>query len=454
MKFLALLLLTLVSLPAQTVYYLLWFDTEDYIDPRADDAAMNLAQGLEKLDVKATFKVVGEKARVLESRGRRDVIRALARHDIGYHSDNHSIPPTPSVYLAPLDMLEGAAEFARREGPGLRDVERIFGKRASTYGQPGNSWGPQSTIALRRLGIPTYVDEARQILLNNQPFWYGGLLHVYNLGPYSIRADINGKEPLATATAKFDAAVAKLLAQGGGVIQTYYHPTEWPNSDFWDGVNFRHGAYTAPKDYKLPTPRTREAEAEAYKIFYDFVRHVRSHKNVRIVTAADLTTLFADRARPATAAEARETWRNGITYNQSHSAAELLLALLDMKPRYVDGPAARTTTQSQATSWPSQLWDRTLSDVRGFIERENRLPSEVWFGSDRLSLADFAATLATEDRKLKQGKLLFETHIATDGKKNFDWVIHPQGFDGSALLDLGRLQAWTLKPVITNGAPK
>lgn len=446
MRLFAFIFFTALLLPGQTIYYTLWFDTEDYIDPRADDAALKLAQGLDKLGVKATFKIVGEKARVLEARGRQDVIRALAAHDIGYHSENHSIPPTPALYLSTLGMLEGANEFVRREGPGLRDLERIFGKRASTYGQPGNSWGPQSTIALRRMGIPTYVDEARQVLLNNQPFWYGGVLHVYNLGPYSVRTELKAKDQLATAKKAFDEAVAKLTAKGGGVIQTYYHPTEWPNVEFWDGVNFRHGAYTAPKDYKLPKPRDAQSEVQAYEIFFDFIKHVQSHKNVKIIVTADLPRLYADRAQPATPDEARQTWRNGITFNENHSAAELLLALLDMTPRYVDGPSARTTTLAKATTWPEDLWQRTLSDVRSFIETEKRLPSEVWVGSDRLSLADFAATLAAGNRTLTKGALLFEQHIAADGKKNFDWVIHPAGFDGSSLLEMGRWQAWTLKP--------
>jgi hypothetical protein len=446
------LLLAALSLPAQTVYYTLWFDTEDYIDPRADDAAMKLAQGLERMGVKATFKVVAEKARVLERRNRQDVIRALAAHDIGYHSENHSIPPTPAQYLSTLGMLEGAAEFERREGPGLREVERIFGKKASTYGQPGNSWGPQSTVALRRLGVPTYVDEARQILLNNQPFWYGGILHVYNLGPFSVRTELNDRARLAEAKGKFDEALAKLTAQGGGVIQTYYHPTEWPNVEFWDGVNFRNGAYAAPKDYKLPKQRPAAGEAAAYEIFFEFIQHVKKKPNVKIVVAADLARLMPDRVAAATAEEARETWRNGITFNREHSAAELLLALLGMKPQYVDGPAGRTATLARATSWSQDLWERSLADVRSFIETHKRLPAEVWVGSDRLSLADFAATLASGERKLVSGKLLFEKHLATDGKKEFNWVIHPEGFDGSQLLEMGRWQAWTLKPARI-GAP-
>src|ERR1700683_1374313 len=91
------------------VYVVLWFDSEDYIELAADDAALRIATDLEKLGVRATFKVVGEKARVLEARGRRDVIRALAQHDIGYHSNYHSIQPTPALYLRRFGWIGGAA---------------------------------------------------------------------------------------------------------------------------------------------------------------------------------------------------------------------------------------------------------------------------------------------------------------------------------------------------------
>src|SRR5271166_3394276 len=69
-----------------TVYVVLWFDTEDYILPASDDAALHLADFLTKQKFRATFKVVGEKARTLERRRRTDVIDALKKHEIGYHS--------------------------------------------------------------------------------------------------------------------------------------------------------------------------------------------------------------------------------------------------------------------------------------------------------------------------------------------------------------------------------
>lgn len=110
-----------------------WFDTEDYLLPASDDAAMRLARIFESQGVRATFKVVGEKARVLRERGRADVIAALGRHDIGYHTDFHSVHPTPSEYSRDLGWEEGVEEFLRREGQGLRDVAEIFG-RASGAG--------------------------------------------------------------------------------------------------------------------------------------------------------------------------------------------------------------------------------------------------------------------------------------------------------------------------------
>src|SRR5205814_3164345 len=151
---------------------ILWFDTEDYLLPADDDACKRLAEMLTARKIRATFKVVGEKARVLEKRGRRDVIAALKKHDIGYHANFHSVHPTPSEYLADCGWLDGIAEFARREGGGAADVRRILGvPTLACYGQPGSSWGPQAAAALRQIGVaphdvPCYVDEGTHVGLD------------------------------------------------------------------------------------------------------------------------------------------------------------------------------------------------------------------------------------------------------------------------------------------------
>src|SRR5262245_12007754 len=161
------------------VYVVLWFDTEDYILPASDDAALHVADFLTREKIRATFKVVGEKARTLEKRCRGDVIAALKKHEIGYHSNFHSVQPTPAMYLSRLGWDDGVDEFGRRERSGYEDVKRIFNSTPSCYGQPGSSWGPQVFGALKRWGMEIYLDAGSHVRLEGRPFYYCGVLNLY-----------------------------------------------------------------------------------------------------------------------------------------------------------------------------------------------------------------------------------------------------------------------------------
>ncbi|MBL0157600.1 MAG: hypothetical protein IPP47_10940 [Bryobacterales bacterium] len=441
---------TLTRAAEPPVYWLLWFDTEDYVEPASDDAALRLAQDLTQRGIRATFKIVGEKARVLEQRKRTDVLRALAAHDIGYHSNYHSIHPTPAEYLAPMGMLDGAAEFARREEQGLRDLQRIFGVTPSCYGQPGNSWAPQANLTLRQWGVPVYMDDGSHVAFDQQPFWYGGMLYVFNLGPHTMRTGLDNPAGLDTAKRSFDAAVAALRQRGGGVAQTYYHPTEFVTTEFWDGVNFRHGANPERSSWRMPRRRTAESSEQAYRLFLAFVDHVRQTPGVRIVTARDIPQFFEPRDSAAPPAAARRL-AESIDAHDGHSAAELLLTLLGLPAQYVDGPLRRVDSNYAAAEIPRAAWVRAVADAADFVRQTHRLPDSVAIGSQRLSLPDFAATLAGVEpgapvARVRRGRLDQEKRIGSNAAKLYDWVIHPAGFAPEGLMELARLQAWTLKP--------
>ena len=439
------------------VYVVLWFDTEDYIEPASDDAALRIANDLTAEGVQGTFKVVGEKARVLESRGRRDVIEALSKHAIGYHSNWHSVHPTPSEYLAPLGFLEGVEEFERRESPGVADVKRVFGTQPVCYGQPGNSWGPQSNPALRKLGIPVYLDDGEQVGLNDEPFWYGGLLHVFQMGRNQLRAELKaGPEDTATYAA-FDKVAERLAAQGGGVISIYYHPTEFVTTEFWDAVNFRDGANPERAAWVKPHRRTAEDAERCYGVLRRFVQHMKTQADVRFVTAKDLPGIYQSGVpRPvdhnAIARQLREKIVFAEVQGQMLSPADMVVALLGLEPQVVDGPTAAGATTYAKTSIPSSALEHARLDASNFVLQTHRLPNVVMIGAETLSLADFAATLAgnildpAANAPLIRGRIEFEGYFATDPRKSFDWIIHPKGFSGAHLLELGRLQGWTLKP--------
>jgi len=452
---LAVLLSALALAAKGPVYVMLWFDTEDYIEPAADDAALRIATDLEKLGVRATFKVVGEKARVLEARGRRDVIRALGQHDIGYHSNYHSIQPTPALYLRGMGWLDGAAEFERRERPGVADIQRIFGVTPSCYGQPGSSWAPQAYRALLRLGIPVYLDEAEHVGVNGQPFWFGGMLNVFHMGRYLIRPSLQDENQLSQTFQKFDSAAEELEAHGGGVISTYFHPTEFVTSAFWD-LNFAKGANPERSDWKNPPRRTAEESERAYRILVRYVEHAKARSSVRFITARELPLLYEsalvrgmDRAQIARHMAERQTFL--VTERGVLSAADMLQVLLGMEPAVVEGPVSRGETTYHESTISRPAFEHAKTDTAGFIRASRRLPAEVWIGSKKLSLADFAATLAGDDGAsstvaVHKGNPEMEKYVATDATGTFSWPIHPEGFSAPELLDIARLQAWTLKP--------
>ena len=459
------------------IYVTLWFDTEDYVLPQSDDAAKRLAEMLTRLGVPATFKVVGEKARVLEKRGRQDVIAALKRHEIGYHANTHSGQPTIAVYLQHTGWEDGAAEFYRREASGVKDIERIFGVTPVCYGQPGSAWASQTYPALKRMGIRMYLDESDHVGIDEQPFYYGNMFNVTKMRSNTLRMELGEENNLGQAQARFKAIAEKLRARGGGTISIYYHPCEFVHREFWDGVNFRRGASPLPHELKLP-PMQSEAEiARNYRDFEQFVKFLKSQSGVRFVTGEQLMNLYSDRAaghdfsKDEIASIARAVQKeisffklsgSGLTLSAAEAFSLLTRAAagnagaLRVEPLF--GPANRY----QAGAGSRELTDvrreeflRTVRDVNDFLRAHGRIPDQVWIGTNTISPEDYLATLGsmlealpnTPDRiAIRRGNFTAGRFVADDSPRLWGWVIFPEGFHAPRIMELAKLQAWTLKP--------
>src|SRR5258706_7900073 len=385
---------------------ILWFDTEDYLLPADDDASKRLAEMLTQKGVRATFKVVGEKARVLEKRGRSDVIEALKKHDIGYHANYHSVHPTDSEYLADCGLLDGMEEFIRREGGGAADVRRIFGRDTlACYGQPGSSWGSQTIAALSQIGvaphgIPTYVDEGNHIGLKGRPFWYCNALVVYDMPPNRTRFELHIPQALEPGKKAVSEIAERLKGQGGGLISIFYHPCEWVHRQFWDGVNFSRGANPPRSQWKAPPQRTSEETEAAFERFGQYIDHIKS-LGVRFVMASELGGIYPDKARSDGASEeevreiaeklAKEDSKgidfvemNGKSFSPADQLELLLAGDAKFPPKGLLGPDAAGPAVGegsvQKVAWPA--FEMAMRDVSDFAKREKRVPARVFIGAD------------------------------------------------------------------------
>ncbi|MDB5322575.1 MAG: hypothetical protein JWN40_4206 [Phycisphaerales bacterium] len=490
---------------APRVDVILWFDTEDYLLPADDDAAKRLAEMLSARDIRATFKVVGEKARVLEQRGRTDAIAALQKHDIAYHSNFHSVHPTPTEYLAECGLLDGIAEFVRREGAGASDVRRIFNVESlSCYGQPGSSWGSQAIAALPLIGVkssagpdgvPCYLDSGSHVGLNGKPFWFANALVVYNLKPNETRFDLHVPQALEAGKKNVSQIADRLRGEGGGLISIFYHPCEWVHKEFWDGVNFRRGANPPRSEWKAPPQRPAEETDAAFARFGQYVDHIKSLPGVHFITARELPGRYPDRVRNigATREDLAEIAlrlaadkSEGVNYvvvdGKSYSPADQFALLTQavgeaMAGREVKFPLAVAALlgpdgQPPASAEEERLIDgpalaMAVADVRSFIKTEGRIPARVFIGPDAVPPADFLVALArawnardaeghiAAGQNVRLGRnveLLTARRIAKDTPGLFGgWIIHKEGFRAPKVLEVARWQAWTLKPALLGG---
>jgi hypothetical protein len=468
------------------VYVILWFDTEDYILPASDDAALRVAELLTKENVRATFKVVGEKARTLERRGRTDVIEALKKHEIGYHANWHSVQPTPAMYLSNLGWDEGVAEFDRREKPGFDDVKRVFGVTPTCYGQPGSSWGPQSFGAMRKWGMQVYLDAGSHVRLNDRPHYYCGILTLYKLA-HTIRADL-AKPDMKEAEERFQEARRKLLEEGGGVVSIVYHPCEFVHKQFWDGVNFSKGANPPREQWKLPPAKTPEESRAAFQVLESYVQFMKRFPEVQFVTASEAARIYQDKARSRTFAtrdivEIARSVSDNVTFQErgdyALSAAEVFSLLNDHVARMAGqkhkndgdtpqspyGPTGRIALLSRPVTTDWSQFTRTALDVADFLQKQERIPSTVWLGSAPVPPEAYLQALAKVSIDMAQratnegsghpemievppAKLASAQYVADDGPNLWGWVIFPEGFRAPGMMALAKQQAWTIKPAL------
>jgi acylphosphatase len=281
----------------------------------------------------------------------------------------------------------------------------------------------------------------------------------------------------------------RLAVEGGGLISIYYHPCEFVHQQFWDGVNFRRGANPPREEWKAPPQLTAEQTEQAFLRFEKYIDHIKS-LGVRFVTASELPAIYADRVRSEGLTETElvglakrltDPKTAGVNYQVLEGKAvspadqlELLSMamgdLIDGKTvkyplaaRGVLGPDSAPGSAGeggQMIAWPA--FRDAAMDVRDYLRAHGRVPARVFIGADCVTPADFLGALAFAYQfEWEHGKLpldgvrlgkglavLTERHVAKDPAGLFDWDIHKPGFRPAKILEVARLQAWTLKPAV------
>jgi hypothetical protein len=73
----------------------------------------------------------------------------------------------------------------------------------------------------------------------------------------------------------------------------------------------------------------------------------------------------------------------GEVQGQMLSAADMVLALLGVKPQFVEGPVAGGVTTYARATVPSAALKKAAADAADFVVRFRRLPAEVFVRTER-----------------------------------------------------------------------
>ena len=448
------------------------FDTEDFTDPASNDALLRICQTLTGRGVEATFGLVGEKARFIRDQGRWDVVEALSRHCIAYHSDNHLLfpdrghrPQFASEIVEECGWHEAVRWLVATEARGLADIEDLFGRRPITFLRTCGDSAPQIQEAHRRLGIrvfaygPSLYERRRHIA------YYANALCV-SLPLVSEEFTYKGEGP-----ARLDA----LAAAGEDLINVRFHPCRFISDQWWSVVNYLNN----------PDPPTRAPYAIAPHIppqetdqrlrrLGEVVDYAREKYEAEFTTYDELwrrtprDPVFLSRGQVQEAAQLvrqrlSHVCLDGVTLDLAEAFGAIIWATIhpdaeQIPLRHLVGPTAAPrseTAQAGARLSAHQLL-RACGDAENVIESEGCVPHEVVLGGAPVPPAGLlkaaaAHLLGEPDITLEPAPLFpegFGDMLRRWEEANFDMVaFFPNRNRPVPNTKLAiRLQYWTYKP--------
>jgi peptidoglycan/xylan/chitin deacetylase (PgdA/CDA1 family) len=463
----------------EKTFLVVTFDTEDYISPASegiDDIPKWLAETMTEEGVTGTFFVIGEKARSLEARGRRDVIAAMARHDIGSHTNHGSIHPTVTEELEKAGWDDGVRLMREQESAGIRDLERIFGLPVKTLARHGGSYGPQLVAALGSLGAGYQGSPAG--LPGRDVVWFCNALNFSNQYAAGFDDAYYRDDLFEPLFAKLKTELPEVIRKSQVIALFGGHPTKIRAEEFWD-LNFYGGKNTPAGEWTMPRLRPREAMPTAEKNFRRMMRWLGGRDDIEITTYRALMDVYGRQKEILTRDDlrtmARRTLRERtLAPSEDLSPAEVFAGLAgaisagrwstalpaDQPVVHALGPKERPPVRPETAHVAREEARALAQAARDHIAATGALPASLQSGKARIGTGSLFALFCEVFLDLDAGKSRaayevpeFEAYPSGNEAKIIaeiegykTWPVHRLDLDMSRLVELTRLQLWTLKP--------
>ena len=458
------------------------FDVEDYTSPESagmDDIPKWLAEIMTDEGVTGSFFVIGEKARMMEKRGRKDVIEAMARHDIGSHTNYGSIHPTVTEILEYASWDKGKETMLKNETIGFNDLERIFGKRPATLARHGGSYGPQLTGALSQLNAGYVYSPVS--LPGHNAVWFCNTLNFHGEGDYGFFDNAYYRDDLFNPMLEaLDSLIPGSIRDVDMMAFFANHPSKVRSIQFWD-FNYYKGANPGPDEWETPELRPLESMKTAQKNFRRLVQYLKNRDDIELTTFRELTERFSYQKDEISKDElgliaTRILKENKIVVDELFSGAEVFSALVESLDHYSTeqelpmqvkikrpfGPLEMPPGIPEVDRIPAKGMFELSGMAQAYIEKTNHLPAFLLFEGNKIGTGSLLALFSEMYLKIQDSNLpdhistlAFEAYPSVNEENIIssvaackDWPVHREDLDMSHLIEMTKLQLWTLKPAL------
>lgn len=466
------------------MYLIFSLDTEDFITRESDEAVKFWADIFSHKNIVGSFNMVTENARVLKRRGRKDILNLLKKQEINYHSNFHSIHPTFPEYLENKNWENGVEEVIKKEIKGLNDVKEIFEQEPIAFMQPGGSGTPQTTYAMKLLGMPvmeetTFLQNPSEVL----PFWYcnsfSGLCWHFMFDSYY---DIDEKERFSKMKNDFEKILEEREKIGSNFIILGTHPCKLVTKIFWDGINFAKGR-NRPKPWKSAPLRSFEQVKSLKNNITEFINFILA-KKTEVITYHQLYNFYQPLSldwisKNELLSLSKKIQDEKLDWKQigkrKFSLSEIFYIFVyalhffykeKKLPFYLPvwqvlGPTSTPCNLKKSFSITLDSFIKKSFDVFQDLEKNKTVPSKITIENGKnVGPSTFLKAMAKALLKIENKEKMFQIELTPEnnyptilGDIKFSlvyknkWLFSPT-FEGQNIIELAKLQTWTFKPAI------
>lgn len=433
------------------------FDTEDYSSDYSSNAIVGIAQLLSQEGVRASFNTVGYLARELVRNGRQDVLDALKKHEIDFHSLRHSMHPTICEYTDIENFQAAYFAFVRQEAEGMGMVKAATGvDRFYAAVPPGRSLSYVAMYAYADLGIPLYVASFFATPDGSGVHFCNGFHTDYHY--YLEKLFYAEKQP------DLDELLDEMATKKRVFLAN--HPNMILYKTFWDRVNYDKGNHCEMYQWKEAPRRDAQDVEKFYEGVRRLVRKLQADPRFTFRCTADIAKQIEPENHRVIQKQMLPVMRQALKKHfgpaqipVSVSLSDMFFACAHFLNAEEDYPAGRVhgfLSEPIGVSQTHVVTAKALRNAAKTIDKNAFIPRRIQVGDTWIGPADFlyaaldVLTTGKDEVTIEPRRQQMDlTPYPTLKNMNLKGIwIHADSFQDNYLSDRLRLQAWTIRPEV------